>query len=75
MGSKHTQTPLEVETGNKLFYTCELTPPADWYNHGVVFDFLKLASVLQGLKDCLPGVKTPHTLQGRNEQSKTEMKT
>lgn len=39
--------------------------PANWDDHGVVFDLFKLASVLECLKYCFSGLKTFHALGDR----------
>lgn len=44
-----------------------LTLPADWDDHRVVFYFFKLASVLESLKNGLPGLKALHALEGQTE--------
>lgn len=40
--------------------------PADGDNHGVVFDFFELVSVLESLQHGLPGIETLHTLESEN---------
>lgn len=47
-----------------------IRPPADWNHHGVVFDVLKLASLLESLQHGLPGVEPLHTLQTHTKGSK-----
>lgn len=42
-----------------------LTLPADWNYHWVVFNFLKLASLLKSLQHCLPCLETLHALGDR----------
>lgn len=42
-----------------------LALPADWDDHGVVFDLFELASVLESLQHGLPGLKTLHALGNR----------
>lgn len=47
--------------------TPNVTVPADGHNHGIVFDFLKLASVREGLQHCLPRLKTLHALESTQQ--------
>lgn len=43
-------------------WTPNVAVPADGHNHGIVFDFIKLASVRESLEHRLPRLKTLHAL-------------
>lgn len=54
-------------------WTPNVAVPADGHNHGIVFDFLKLASVRESLEHRLPRLKTLHAL-GNTQQFRGQTK-
>lgn len=60
---------LLIYENKKIQIIC-VPQPADWDNHRVVFDIFKLASVLQSLQHCLPGIETLHTLRKKKKHTK-----